>query len=471
MIGGSSPARVGRYVVLDRIAAGGMGTVHLARQLGDAGSPRTVAIKLLRPHLAEIPEFVARFLDEARVAARIVHPNVVATIDVVEGEGTVCLVMEYVRGESLSSLAGLAADRDEHVPVPIALRVAVDTLRGLHAAHTATDDAGASLQIVHRDVSPQNVIVGLDGAAHLLDFGIASAANKVQTTREDQLKGKLRYMAPEQIVDREASPRTDVYAASVVLWELLARRRLFEAGNEAALLAKVLEGAVLPPSHFASSLDPALDAVVLRGLARDPAARFPTADEMARALEGAASGASIATAAETSAWVEALAGSRIRAREESAETPASPSGPAGAPPEEPTVTAAAPAPPLSRAASVTTSPVRSPRRRFAAIGVGAVVLLSAAFAMSRLAPRFATAPAATPAGTVVIEPPPPEPTITSAEPPAAAAASPPAVAAPRAHPRAPAVPARPAGTGARVDCSVPYTRDPSGIRRVKRECL
>jgi serine/threonine-protein kinase len=302
---------VGRYALYGVLASGGMATVHFGRLLGPVGFSRTVAIKRLHPQLAADPEFVAMFLDEARLAARIRHPNVVPTLDVVALRGELFLVMEYVAGESMSRLVRAARERGDVIPPSITVAILVGVLHGLHAAHEAKNERGAPLGIVHRDVSPQNILVGVDGQARVLDFGVAKAAGRVQTTREGQLKGKLAYMAPEQLRGETCSRQTDIYAASVVLWEALTGGRLFKAENEGAVIKKVLDDVVLPPSRAAVAFDGPtrqvvgrLDAIVLRGLARDPATRFATAREMALDLE---STLAPATASQVSDWIEAMA--------------------------------------------------------------------------------------------------------------------------------------------------------------------
>jgi serine/threonine-protein kinase len=301
---------VGRYALHDEIASGGMATVHVGRLLGPVGFSRTVAIKRLHPQFAKEPDFVSMFLDEARVAARIRHPNVVGTLDVVALDGELFLVMEYVQGESLARLLRPLRERGIGVPVPVAASIIVGALEGLHAAHEATSENGEPLGIVHRDVSPQNILVGTDGVARVVDFGVAKAAGRVQTTRDGQLKGKLGYMAPEQITG-QATRATDVHAASVVLWEMLAARRLYHGDNDLQTYSNILAGNLTPPSHFAPGLPPELDRIVMRGLAANPHARFPTAREMARAIQRAVL---VAPAADVGDWVERLAGTNLGAR-------------------------------------------------------------------------------------------------------------------------------------------------------------
>jgi serine/threonine-protein kinase len=301
---------LGRYALYDRIASGGMASIHIGRLLGPVGFARTVAIKRMHPQLAEDPEFVTMFLDEARLAARIRHPNVVPTLDVVALPGELFLVMEFVQGESLSRLLRTASARGERIPAEMIAAIMVGTLHGLHAAHEAKSDHGEPLGIVHRDVSPHNILVGTDGVARVLDFGVAKAVGRLHTTREGKLKGKLAYMAPEQ-VRGDVSRRTDVYAAAVVLWEALAGKRLFPGENEAQVLDRVLRGCDVPPSEHALGLQRSLDAVTMRGLRVDPAERFPTARDMARALEDAIP---LATASRIGDWVEATARETLEER-------------------------------------------------------------------------------------------------------------------------------------------------------------
>ena len=194
-----SPLLVDRYAIYDAIASGGMATVHLGRLIGTAGFLRTVAIKRLHSQFAHDADFTAMFLDEARLASRIQHPNVVSTLDVVMNDNELLLVMEYVRGESLSRLIRRARDRGVPLPPRVVVAIMSGALHGLHAAHEAVDEKGALLGLVHRDMSPQNVLVGTDGVARVLDFGVAKAAGRVHTTRDGDIKGKVLYMPPEQL--------------------------------------------------------------------------------------------------------------------------------------------------------------------------------------------------------------------------------------------------------------------------------
>jgi eukaryotic-like serine/threonine-protein kinase len=302
---------VGRYVLYGELAAGGMATVHFGRLSGPVGFSRTVAIKRLHPQFAKDPEFVSMFLDEARLCGRIRHPNVVSTVDVVTLEGEVFIVMEYVAGEALSKLLRSAWTKNIPVPPRVAAAILSSVLHGLHAAHQTKDEHGRELGIVHRDVSPQNIMVGTDGAARVLDFGVAKAAGRLQTTRDGQIKGKIAYMAPEQLANGALARQTDIYAAAVVLWESLAGRRLFDGETEALVLVRAIEGKVEPPSAFNPLVDRATDLVVLRGLARDPAHRYATAREMALAIEQTIG---LASPYEVGEWVELVAAEELARR-------------------------------------------------------------------------------------------------------------------------------------------------------------
>lgn len=281
----AAPQILGRYALYDELASGGMATVHFGRLLGPVGFSRTVAIKRLHAQFAKDPEFVSMFLDEARVAARVQHPNVVSTLDVVATEGELFLVMEYVEGESLARILRQIRASGARIPPKIVGSIVTGLLHGLHAAHEARSERGDPLQIIHRDVSPQNVIVGVDGVSRVLDFGVAKAAGRLQQTRDGQLKGKLAYMAPEQIAGEELDRRADIYAAGVVLWEALACRRLFDGENEGAIINKIATGNVVAPGRYVPDLPRAVDDLCLRALSRDRSLRFRTALEMAVLLE------------------------------------------------------------------------------------------------------------------------------------------------------------------------------------------
>jgi serine/threonine-protein kinase len=294
---------IGRYVVYEEIAAGGMASVHLGRLKGAVGFSRTVAIKRLHAHLARDEEFTGMFLDEARLAARIRHPNVVAVLDVVHDAGELFLVMDYVQGEPLSRL--MRAIRPGAITPRIAVTVMSGVLHGLHAAHEATTEHGEPLEIVHRDVSPQNVLVGTDGVARVFDFGVAKATHRTQATQDGSVKGKISYMAPEQLLSEVVDRRADVYAAAVMLWEALAGERLFDGENQGRTVRMILDEPVPPPSTIVVGLPKALDEAVMRGLDRDVSRRWQTARDFAAALERCVPPA---PATEVGEWVESLGG-------------------------------------------------------------------------------------------------------------------------------------------------------------------
>ncbi len=291
--------QLGRYQVGEEVAAGGMATVHLGRLLGPAGITRVVAIKRMHAHIARDPAARRMFLDEARLAYRIRHPNVVSTLDVVEHDSEVSLVLEYVAGETLAKLLEAFAAAGERMPPPVLSSIVNGALLGLHAAHQVEDERGEPLNVIHRDISPQNLIVGTDGVTRVLDFGIAKAQGRVQETTGIAVRGKLRYLSPEQIRRAPLDRRVDLFAAGVVLWEALTGRRLFDADDIAGVLDAVLHAPIPPPSSVTPALPLALDQLVLRALARDPAQRPATAQAFAEELEAILPKASNAEVART----------------------------------------------------------------------------------------------------------------------------------------------------------------------------
>ncbi len=298
------------YVIGAEIASGGMARVHVGRRVGAAGFSRVVAIKRLHRHLCRDDEMVRSLVDEAHLAARVRHPNVVPVLDTFIDGGELCLVMEYVDGSALVALAPLKKGAPR-VPVAIAIAIVVDALTGLHAAHESIGDDGAPLRLIHRDVSPQNILVGVDGVARVTDFGVAKAAGRLTETKQGGLKGKVAYMAPEQVAGSPLDRSVDVWAAGVVLWELLTGRRLFRGESEAAILEQVRVAMIDPPGRFVPELPQALDDLILRALDPDPAKRPRTALELANALLAVTPRAS---AEEVGAWVRSRASESIDER-------------------------------------------------------------------------------------------------------------------------------------------------------------
>ncbi|WP_437967487.1 serine/threonine-protein kinase [Sorangium sp. So ce260] len=305
---------VGGHDVILEIASGGMATAYLARRAGVAGLERLVVLKRVHRHLLAQPEVLDMLRDEARLAALIRHPHVVSVEDVLEAGGELLLVMPYVEAVPLAALLEGAAGAGERLPPAVASRVLADVLSGLHAAHEARDLQGRPLEVVHRDVSPRNVLVGADGRSLLIDFGIAKAARRAAVTRSGVLKGTFSYMAPEQLRGaRDVDRRADLFAAGAVLHEALTGAALFDGQDEASVLLGILADEIEAPSARAPGVPPALDRVVLRALARDRDERFPTAADFLEALERALPPA---PAREVAALVERHGGAALATRRE-----------------------------------------------------------------------------------------------------------------------------------------------------------
>jgi len=278
----------GRYLLCYELAAGGMGTVFLARAIGPAGFDRPVAIKRIHPHLQHQRELVDMFLDEARLTSRINHPNVCAVHDFGEVEGTYYIALEYLMGESVSTVMATLCRSARQLETPrwqaIAARIIAGACEGLHAAHTLKDEAGRPLNVVHRDVSPHNLFVTYDGAVKLLDFGVARAEDRLHQTVDGTVKGKYAYMAPEQTFGKDVDARADVWSLGVCLWEMLTGERLFREKNEMQTLLAVQSKTIRKPSAVRASVPEELDAIVMRALRRNPEARYETARALGRDL-------------------------------------------------------------------------------------------------------------------------------------------------------------------------------------------
>jgi serine/threonine-protein kinase len=388
--------RIGRYEIFREIARGGMASVHLGRLTSAHGVERVVAIKRMHAHCATDPEFVTMFLDEARLAARVRHPNVVPVLDLVAEDEQLFMIQEYVEGETLGKLA--AAARHARITDRIVAAIMVGALRGLHAAHETRDAAGAPLGIVHRDFTPHNVLIGVDGTPRVTDFGVAKAVARAQTTRDGRVKGKLGYMSPEQLQgDAGVDRRTDIFAAGVMLWELLVGKRLFQGDNDGQTALRIMRGAVDPPTDHVAGLDVGWDAITMRALALSPEARFETARDMAGAIEA---GFPIASPDELGAWVTDLASEELGRRAQwvaaLGNTP---------PPDEPATDTATP-PPTARPRPPAAAAARGLRAKAGRAGLLFAIVAAAAaagVALAREAERR-TVQAAPP------EPAPPAPT-------------------------------------------------------------
>ncbi|MGA2448975.1 MAG: serine/threonine-protein kinase [Polyangiaceae bacterium] len=280
-----APLRLGPYALMRRIATGGMAEVYVARRAGPHGFQKTVAVKRILPQFARDPDFVAMFIDEARVCARLGHPNIVQVFDFGEHDGELYMAMEYVDGTTAARLVRAAATRAEDVPLDVCFHVALSLLRSLEYAHNVRDDEGKPLALVHRDVSPGNVLIDRSGTVKLTDFGIARAAEIERRTDAGQLKGKLGYMSPEQVVGRELDARTDIFTLGIVLAELLIRRPLFGGGKELDVLIRIRDADLSAIDRATNRLADDVRAVLFRALSKDPSMRWASASAFAAAIE------------------------------------------------------------------------------------------------------------------------------------------------------------------------------------------
>ncbi|HEX4450241.1 MAG TPA: serine/threonine-protein kinase [Kofleriaceae bacterium] len=277
--------RLGNYDVLALLALGGTAEIYLARMDGTAGFEKYVVVKSLHDHLADDPDFVKMFLDEARLAAVLDHSNIVQTMELGEQDGRYYMVMEFLAGLSLAMIVRRAADRiaDGRMAVPLILNITAQAAAGLHYAHERLAN-GKPLNMVHRDISPQNLVVGWEGVVKIVDFGIARAEVRDTKTKAGTIKGKFAYMSPEQCVATNVDRRTDVFALGVIAHELLTGRRLFKRNSPYETYQAVLECNVAPPSSVNIEIDPALDPIIMKAVAKDKDARYPTAEAFGDAL-------------------------------------------------------------------------------------------------------------------------------------------------------------------------------------------
>lgn len=306
---------MGRYELLFRIASGGMAEVYAARVQGEAGFEKLVAVKRMLPTLADDEEFVQMFLDEARLAANISSPYVVQTLDLGrDGDGALFIAMELIVGVTLSRIMKEAAKVRRAVPVPMAIELLAQTAEGLHAAHVATTPIGQPLDIIHRDVSPQNILVGVDGRARLTDFGVARAVLRSTKTDAGQIKGKFAYCAPEQLRSESIDQRADIFSLGVVSWEALAGQRLFVADHPLATMERVTNMPVLPLHQVRAKVPEAISAVIDKALDRDPTGRHESARAFAMDLRRAAtdSGLKLPAQSDISRFVKAAGGAPLQ---------------------------------------------------------------------------------------------------------------------------------------------------------------
>ena len=307
---------LGRYRIVDEIGIGGMASVHLARMDGPGGFQKWVAIKKIHPHLVEDESFVQMFLDEARVAARISHPNVATVFDLGKQDDTYWIAMEYLHGEPLREVMRRTEELGTAMPPEIACRVIADAAEGLHSAHELLGKNGEKLGLVHRDVTPHNLFVTYDGVTKVVDFGIAKFSSRMSHTRAGTLKGKLAYMSPEQVHGEGIDRRTDIFALGVVLWELTTGQRLFRMESDLDTLAKVQECNVARPSTLIRGYPVDLEKIVMKALAKNRGERFRTARELSRALQSLLMRRGLFIASdEVAAYTQSIFNDRIQKRE------------------------------------------------------------------------------------------------------------------------------------------------------------
>ncbi|MGB5268733.1 MAG: serine/threonine-protein kinase, partial [Polyangiales bacterium] len=284
----ATPGRIGRYELRFELASGGMGSVYLARLDGTAGFEKLVALKRIHPHLAKEADCIEMFLDEAKIASRITHPNVCSVFDFGQADGEYYIAMEYLVGEPLARLFTQVAKIPEQRRSPLLplrmARIIADACEGLHAAHELKDASGDLLNVVHRDVSPRNLFITYDGAVQLVDFGVASARERLHKTSTGDVKGTIAYMAPEQLKAGSIDRRIDIWALGAALWEALAVKRLFKRDTTANTMFALLYEEIDPPSKYRPQVPRELDEIALKALARDPNGRWQSAREMGQAL-------------------------------------------------------------------------------------------------------------------------------------------------------------------------------------------
>jgi serine/threonine-protein kinase len=408
--------RLGRYRLLRLLATGGMGEVYLARQEGPAGFAKPVVIKRILPSLAREQVFIDMFVNEARLAALLQHPNVVQIFELGEDAGSYFIAMELIHGHTLRAMFQKLRAVDRAFPPGQLARICSQALLGLHYAHTLADEAGAPLGIIHRDLSPDNVMVGFDGAVKVLDFGIAKASFALGQTKPGTVRGKYSYMSPEHLRGEGVDRRTDLWAIGVILYELLTRRRPFAASGDLAIIRAVLHEPHPPLAEVSPQTPEALCGIVDRALSKDREARYSSAEEMAADLEAFATSIhEPLSSSETSAFMKGLYGAE--ANEKPVLTPSS--VPVGIElPMEQTATGVA----LPEQGS---EERRARRQQQLFAGLGGILLLVGLVAVRCLvveghAPVKAPAPppaTAAAAPDVTGTPPPPEPAPVAAPPP------------------------------------------------------
>ena len=270
----------GGYTLLEQIGVGGMAEVFLARHSGVEGFEKEIVIKRIRPHLSAIPSFVNMFLGEAKLAAQLNHPNIVQIYDLGKIKDSYFIAMEYVPGRDMSAVIPKSKLTGIPFPVEYALKIASNVCEALYYAHTKTDGLGMPLHIVHRDVSPENIRVAWTGTLKILDFGIAKAATTLHETRAGEIKGKLVYMSPEQVMGKDVDQRSDIFSLGVVLYEWLTGLKLFSGENDLAIMNNIIEGKIYPPSYFRDDIPSEVESILMKALEKEPKRRYANACDM-----------------------------------------------------------------------------------------------------------------------------------------------------------------------------------------------
>ena len=453
--------RLGRYVIGPRLARGGMAELYAARATGVGAFGKLVALKLVLPHLKDDPAFTEMFMREAKTAAALDHPNIVSVFDLGFSQGEYFIAMEHVHGRDLRAIMSDTADDDApSLPIPIALGIVANLAAALHHAHDATGADGKPLGLVHRDVSPANVLVRYDGLVKLTDFGIAKAAAGTNATRTGTIKGKRGYMSPEQCLGRPIDRRSDVFNLGILLYELTTGHRLFVADSEFTVLNQIIHGTFTPPRQVVPGYPRALERIVLKALAVEPGARYPSAASLAEDLR-------LLPPHLRPQADESEIGGWMHATYEVPDPPHFEIPPEPSPATPPDATAE-PAPPSTPATAAAPAPER-PRRTGWAIAVAAVAFATGGLAWERTRAAF-THPLA-PTGSVPTSstaPPPPPPPPVDASPSDAPAPAPAEVAASTAEPAAPAVPASPPPTSSETAAAAEAPQ-PAADRRPPRK--
>jgi eukaryotic-like serine/threonine-protein kinase len=270
----------GSYTLLEQIGIGGMAEVFLARHTGVEGFEKDLVIKRIRPHLSAIPSFVSMFLGEAKLAAQLAHPNIVQIYDLGKISESYFIAMEYVAGRDISSMLPKVKRLGIRFPTEYVLKIGSNLCEALYYAHNKNDAFGTPLHIVHRDVSPENIRVAWTGSVKMLDFGIAKAATQLHETKTGEIKGKLSYMSPEQVLGKDIDSRSDIFSLGVVLYESLTGLKLFSGDNDLAIMNNIIEGKIYPPSYFRDDVSEEVEAIIMKALEKDRNKRYQSANDL-----------------------------------------------------------------------------------------------------------------------------------------------------------------------------------------------